>query len=94
MDRNSWPNHCTEVAGAEDPLLGRHGRPIIQSQRKTTRGVLLMLARSAKERVPESVVPRISQEPLAEMVGTTLSRVSLFMGNVHLKASGHRTRED
>jgi len=29
--------------------------------------------------VPESVVPKISQETLAEMVGTTGSRVSFFM---------------
>jgi CRP/FNR family transcriptional regulator, cyclic AMP receptor protein len=32
-----------------------------------------------KEGVPESVVPKISQETLAEMVGTTRSKVSFFM---------------
>ena len=41
--------------------------------------MLLMLARFGKEGVPETVVPKISQETLAEMVGTTRSRVSFFM---------------
>jgi CRP-like cAMP-binding protein len=41
--------------------------------------VLLMLAHFGKEGIPESVVPKISQETLAEMVGTTRSRVSFFM---------------
>ena len=38
-----------------------------------------MLARFGKHGVPETVVPKISQEMLAEMVGTTRSRVSSFM---------------
>jgi hypothetical protein len=38
-----------------------------------------MLAHFGKEGVPESVVPKISQETLAEMVGTTRSRVCFFM---------------
>ena len=38
-----------------------------------------MLAHFGKEGVPETVVPKISQETLAEMVGTTRSRVSFFM---------------
>ena len=33
----------------------------------------------AKEGVPETVIPRISQETLADMIGTTGSRVSFFM---------------
>jgi CRP/FNR family cyclic AMP-dependent transcriptional regulator len=41
--------------------------------------VLLMLAHFDKEGVSETVVPKISQETLAEMVGTTRSRVSFFM---------------
>jgi CRP/FNR family transcriptional regulator, cyclic AMP receptor protein len=41
--------------------------------------VLLMLAHFGKEGAPETVVPKISQETLAEMVGTTRSRVSFFM---------------
>jgi CRP-like cAMP-binding protein len=37
------------------------------------------LAHFGKEGVPESVIPKISQEALAEMIGTTRSRVSFFM---------------
>jgi CRP/FNR family transcriptional regulator, cyclic AMP receptor protein len=40
---------------------------------------LLMLAHFGKEGVPETLVPKISQETLAEMIGTTRSRVSFFM---------------
>jgi hypothetical protein len=38
-----------------------------------------LLAHFGKEGVPETVIPKISQETLAEMVGTTGSRVSFFM---------------
>ena len=38
-----------------------------------------MLAHFGKEGIPETVIPKISQETLAEMVGTTRSRVSFFM---------------
>jgi CRP-like cAMP-binding protein len=38
-----------------------------------------MLARFGKEGAPEEVIPRISQETLAEMIGSTRSRVSFFM---------------
>jgi CRP/FNR family transcriptional regulator, cyclic AMP receptor protein len=37
-----------------------------------------LLAHSGKDGKPESVIPTISQETLAEMVGTTRSRVSFF----------------
>ncbi len=40
---------------------------------------MLLLARFGKEGVPETVIPKISQETLAEMIGTTRSRVSFFM---------------
>jgi CRP-like cAMP-binding protein len=38
-----------------------------------------MLARFGKEGISEAVIPKISQETLAEMVGTTRARVSFFM---------------
>jgi CRP-like cAMP-binding protein len=38
-----------------------------------------LLAHFGKESKPETVIPKISQESLAEMVGTTRSRVSFFM---------------
>jgi CRP-like cAMP-binding protein len=40
---------------------------------------LLLLAHFGKEGVPETVIPKISQETLADMIGTTRSRVSFFM---------------
>jgi CRP/FNR family transcriptional regulator, cyclic AMP receptor protein len=49
-----------------------------RSEKRLAR-VLLQLAQFGKEGGPESVVPKISQEMLAEMVGTTRARVSFFM---------------
>jgi CRP/FNR family transcriptional regulator, cyclic AMP receptor protein len=52
---------------------------LFNSSEKRLARVLLMLAHFGKEGKPESVIPKISQETLAEMVGTTRSRVSFFM---------------
>jgi len=52
---------------------------LFNSSEKRLARVLLMLAHFGKEGVPETVVPKISQETLADMVGTTRSRVSFFM---------------
>ena len=52
---------------------------LFNSSEKRLARVLLMLAHFGKEGVPETVVPKISQETLAHMVGTTRSRVSFFM---------------
>jgi CRP-like cAMP-binding protein len=41
--------------------------------------LLLLLANFGKEGKPEPVIPKVSQETLAEMIGTTRSRVSFFM---------------
>jgi CRP-like cAMP-binding protein len=40
---------------------------------------LLLLARYGKEDEPEKVLQKISQETIAEMIGTTRSRVNFFM---------------
>jgi CRP/FNR family transcriptional regulator, cyclic AMP receptor protein len=52
---------------------------LFNSSEKRLARILLLLAHFGKEGVPESVIPKISQETLAEMVGTTRSRVSFFM---------------
>jgi CRP/FNR family transcriptional regulator, cyclic AMP receptor protein len=52
---------------------------LFNSSEKRLARVLLMLAHFGKEGTPETVVPKISQETLAEMIGTTRSRVSFFM---------------
>lgn len=67
-------------------LLSRNARiqadlvdQLFNSSEKRLARVLLLLAHFGKEGKPESVIPRISQEVLAEMVGTTRSRVNFFM---------------
>ena len=52
---------------------------LFNSAEKRLARTLLLLAHSEREATPEMVIPRISQETLAEMVGTTRSRVSFFM---------------
>jgi CRP/FNR family cyclic AMP-dependent transcriptional regulator len=52
---------------------------LFNSSEKRLARILLLLAHFGKEGTPETVVPKISQETLAEMVGTTRSRVSFFM---------------
>jgi CRP-like cAMP-binding protein len=52
---------------------------LFNSSEKRLARILLLLAHFGKEGTPEAVVPKISQETLAEMIGTTRSRVSFFM---------------
>ena len=67
-------------------LLSRNARieedlvdQLFNSSEKRLARILLLLTRFGKEGQHEPVVPRVSQETLAEMVGTTRSRVSFFM---------------
>jgi CRP/FNR family transcriptional regulator, cyclic AMP receptor protein len=52
---------------------------LFNSSEKRLARILLLLAHFGKESRPESVIPKVSQETLAAMVGTTRSRVSYFM---------------
>jgi CRP/FNR family transcriptional regulator, cyclic AMP receptor protein len=52
---------------------------LFNSSEKRLARVLLLLANFGKEGTPEEVIPKMSQETLAEIVGTTRSRVSFFM---------------
>jgi CRP-like cAMP-binding protein len=52
---------------------------LFKSSEKRLARALLLLANFGKEGKPELVIPKISQETLAEMVGTTRARVSFFM---------------
>jgi len=52
---------------------------LFNSSEKRLARALLLLAHFGKEGVPETVIPKISQETLADMIGTTRSRVSFFM---------------
>jgi CRP/FNR family cyclic AMP-dependent transcriptional regulator len=52
---------------------------LFNSTEKRLARTLLLLARYGKEDQPEKVLQKVSQETLAEMIGTTRSRVNLFM---------------
>jgi CRP-like cAMP-binding protein len=52
---------------------------LFNSSEKRLARALLLLARYGKEDTTEKVLPKISQEMLAEMIGTTRSRVNFFM---------------
>jgi CRP/FNR family cyclic AMP-dependent transcriptional regulator len=52
---------------------------LFNSSEKRLARTLLLLARYGKEDQPHGVLPKISQETLAEMIGTTRSRVNFFM---------------
>jgi len=67
-------------------LLSRNSRveedlvdQLFNSSEKRLARVLLLMANFGKESKPEPIIGKISQETLAEMVGTTRSRVSMFM---------------
>jgi CRP/FNR family transcriptional regulator, cyclic AMP receptor protein len=52
---------------------------LFDSSEKRLARILLLLAHFAKEAKSEAIIPKISREVLAEMIGTTRSRVSFFM---------------
>jgi CRP/FNR family transcriptional regulator, cyclic AMP receptor protein len=65
----------TRTIRIEEDLLDQ----LFNSSEKRLARALLLLANFGKEGKPEQVIPKISQETLAEMIGTTRSRVSFFM---------------
>jgi CRP/FNR family transcriptional regulator, cyclic AMP receptor protein len=82
-------------------LLGRTIRveadlvdQLFNSSEKRLARLLLLLANFGKEGKPEPMIAKISQETLAEMIGTTRSRVSFFMnkfrklGFIHYNGGG------
>jgi CRP/FNR family cyclic AMP-dependent transcriptional regulator len=52
---------------------------LFNSSEKRLARILLLLAHFGEEGVPKTVIPRMSQESLADMIGATRSRVSFFM---------------
>jgi CRP-like cAMP-binding protein len=52
---------------------------LFNSSEKRLARILLLMAQFGKPGEPEQFIPKISQETLAEMIGTTRSRVSFFM---------------
>ena len=66
---------------------------LFNSSEKRLARALLLLANFGKEGRPEPVIAKVSQETLAEMIGTTRSRVSFFMNKFRrlgfIKYNGH-----
>ena len=60
---------------AEEDLVDQ----LFNSSEKRLARMLLLLANFGKESRPEPIIAKISQETLADMIGTTRSRVSFFM---------------
>jgi CRP-like cAMP-binding protein len=52
---------------------------LFNSSEKRLARILLLMAEFGKPGEPETLIPQITQETLAEMIGTTRSRVSFFM---------------
>ncbi|MGE5242755.1 MAG: Crp/Fnr family transcriptional regulator [Betaproteobacteria bacterium] len=61
--------------GMEEDLIDQ----LFSSSEKRLARALLLLARYGKQERPMRVVPKVSQETLAEMIGTTRSRVNFFL---------------
>src|ERR1051325_9302337 len=81
-------------------LLGRTTRvkadlvvQLFNSSEKRLARLLLLLANFGKEGNPEPIIAKISQETLAEMIGTTRSRVSFFMNKFRKLRSEEHTSE-
>jgi CRP-like cAMP-binding protein len=90
IERNQLLNTLHSEQGFSDLFVAyiveRHNRTqadlvdqLFNSSEKRLARALLTLARFGKESRVENVIPRISQETLAELVGTTRSRVNFFM---------------
>lgn len=66
---------------------------LFNSSEKRLARVLLLMAEIVETDKPETVIPKISQETLAEMIGTTRSRVSFFMNRFRklgfIRYNGH-----
>src|SRR5438034_6448056 len=54
---------------------------LFNSSEKRLARILLLLAHFGKDGKPETLIPKMSQETIAEMIGTTRSRVSFFMNS-------------
>ena len=62
-------------ARVEEDLIDQ----LFNSSEKRLARTLLLLARYGAQEQPQKVIPKVSQETLAEMIGTTRSRVNFFM---------------
>ena len=79
----------THALRVEEDLIDQ----LFNSSEKRLARALLLLANFGKEGVPEPIIAKVSQATLAEMIGTTRSRVSFFMNKFRklgfIKYNGH-----
>jgi CRP/FNR family cyclic AMP-dependent transcriptional regulator len=68
----------SRIVGIEENFVDQ----IRHSSEKRLARILLLLARSGRQSDSKSVVLKLTQQTLAEMVGTTRSRVSFFMKRI------------
>jgi CRP-like cAMP-binding protein len=66
---------------------------LFNSSEKRLARILLLLARYGKEDQPQGVLAKMSQETLAEMIGTTRSRVNFFMNKLRSSDSSSTTAD-
>ena len=64
---------------------------LFKSSEKRLARTLLLLVRYGKQDLPQKVLPKVSQAMLAEMIGTTRSRVNFFMNKFRNWASSNTT---
>jgi CRP-like cAMP-binding protein len=83
------PQRASICRAVHRDLLARNSRveedlvdQLFNSSEKRLARMLLLLANFGKEGPPEPMIAKISQETLAEMIGTTRSRVSHFMKQI------------
>jgi len=69
----------SRTADADHSRPGRSRGSAVHFREKRLARTLLLLANFGKEGKPEAIITKVSQETLAEMIGTTRSRVSFFM---------------
>jgi Crp-like helix-turn-helix domain len=81
---------CSSRISWSAPFGLRH--QLFNSSEKRLARALLLLANFGKEGRPEPILAKISQETLAEMIGTTRARVSFFM-KVNDNAGSQRVAE-
>ena len=72
-------SRCQRRQGCVDLPFQRLGSATVVEHVRRLARLLLLLANFGKEGSPQPITPNISQETLAEMIGTTRSRVSYFM---------------
>jgi CRP/FNR family transcriptional regulator, cyclic AMP receptor protein len=70
---------CLGIVQLKEDLIDQ----LFNSSEKRLPRLLLLLANFDKEGKPEPIVGKLSQETMAEMIGTTRSRVSFFMNKFH-----------